>query len=77
MLLAGPYYIEAAKNCRFVGRYAAMFIDFLVKKGLQLQSLHVIGFSLGGHISGFVGQYVTSGRLPRITGEKLFTILCY
>lgn len=67
-LLAGPYYIEAAKNCRFVGMFAASFIDYLVTRGLDLKTLHVIGFSLGGQISGFTGQFVKSGRLPRITG---------
>lgn len=69
VLLAGPYYVEAAKNCRFIGRFAAYFIDYLVSRGFDLATLHVIGFSLGGQISGFVGQYLTSGRLPRITGE--------
>lgn len=69
VLVAGPYYIEAAKNCRFIGRFAAAFIDFLVTRGFDLRTLHVVGFSLGGQISGFTGQYLRSGRLPRITGE--------
>ncbi|ENN73869.1 hypothetical protein YQE_09523, partial [Dendroctonus ponderosae] len=66
-LLAGPDYITAAKNCRPIGRYSAAFIDYLVTKGLKLENLHVIGLSLGGQIAGLTGQYVKSGKLPRIT----------
>lgn len=69
ILLAGPYYIEAAKNTRFIGQFAASFIDYLVTRGFNLGTLHVIGFSLGGQISGFTGQFLQSGRLPRITGK--------
>ncbi|XP_066150637.1 uncharacterized protein [Euwallacea fornicatus] len=66
-LIAGPDYFTAAKNCRPIGQYSANFIDFLVTKGLKLQNLHVIGLSLGGQIAGMTGQYVKSGKLPRIT----------
>ncbi|XP_018569787.1 lipase member H-like [Anoplophora glabripennis] len=66
-LLAGLYYLNAVTNCKHIGRYAAQFIDYLVTKGLDLKKLHVIGMSLGGQISGFVGQYIKSGRLSRIT----------
>lgn len=72
VLLAGPYYIEAVKNCRFIGRFSAYFIDYLVSKGFDLRLLHVIGFSLGAQISGFTGQYLKSGRLPRITGKMFW-----
>ncbi|KAJ8922074.1 hypothetical protein NQ315_008715 [Exocentrus adspersus] len=66
-LLAGVYYLNAVINCKHIGKYAAQFIDYLVTRGLDLKKLHVIGMSLGGQISGFVGQYVTAGRLSRIT----------
>ncbi|KAJ8961730.1 hypothetical protein NQ318_021330 [Aromia moschata] len=67
-LLAGLYYLESVKNCRYIGQYGAQLVDYLVTRGLRLATLHVIGMSLGAQIAGFVGQYVTSGRLPRITG---------
>ncbi|CAH1975500.1 unnamed protein product [Acanthoscelides obtectus] len=67
-LLAGLYYPDAVVNCKFIGKYGALFVDYLVHRGLNLADLHVIGFSLGAQIAGFVGQYLTTGKLPRITG---------
>nr|CAH7760806.1 unnamed protein product [Callosobruchus chinensis] len=67
-LLAGLYYVDAVVNCKYIGKYAAAFVDYLVHRGLNLPDLHVIGFSLGAQIAGFVGQYITSGKLSRITG---------
>ncbi|XP_060524419.1 uncharacterized protein LOC132700864 [Cylas formicarius] len=66
-LLAGPDYITAAYNCQPIARYCGRFIDYLVSRGMWLSKLHVIGLSLGGQIAGMTGQYVKSGRLPRIT----------
>ncbi|XP_050298275.1 pancreatic lipase-related protein 2-like isoform X4 [Anthonomus grandis grandis] len=66
-ILAGLDYITAASNCKPIARYSAYFIDYLVSKGLHLNTLHVIGLSLGGQIAGMTGQFVRSGRLPRIT----------
>lgn len=41
---------------------------FLQIDGASLDSLHMIGVSLGAHISGFVGQ-MFDGTLGRITGK--------
>lgn len=46
-------YVRARRRVQGVGRYVAQFIDFLVRRGgMQLKDLTVIGFSLGGHVSG-------------------------
>ena len=55
-------------NTRVVGAILAKLVLTLVDKaGLKLRDLHVIGHSLGAHVSGYVGR-----RLPgiaRITGK--------
>nr|UPN66604.1 pancreatic triacylglycerol lipase 2 [Colaphellus bowringi] len=67
-LLAGPFYLIAAKNCLPIGKYVARFIDFLVSLGLQLDNLQIVGMSLGGQIAGLTGKHITSGKVARITG---------
>ncbi|KAK9506847.1 hypothetical protein O3M35_008709 [Rhynocoris fuscipes] len=68
-LAAAPWYDHAVTNTHNVAVYVANFIDNLViKGGVQLQRIHVIGFSLGAEIAGLVGKLVRSGKLTRITG---------
>lgn len=75
-LLAGPFYVTSGLNVEPIGNYIARFIDYLVKNGLNLADLYVIGMSLGAHIAGYVGKNVKSGKLPRITGNNNKTVLC-
>ncbi|XP_071118627.1 inactive pancreatic lipase-related protein 1-like [Haliotis cracherodii] len=64
---AGFPYIQAAANTRLVGAEVANLILFLNHEtGSQSSQYHLIGHSLGAHISGYAGH-----RLPgtgRITG---------
>lgn len=70
-----PCYIEAARNTELVGKCTAHLIDQLVQKhGFNLTQFHVIGFSLGGQAAGFVGNYLTSGMLDRITGKNYISL---
>ncbi|KAL0880902.1 hypothetical protein ABMA27_002074 [Loxostege sticticalis] len=63
-----PCYMSAAHNTELVGMCTAQLIDELVSNyGFQLPRFHIIGFSLGGQIAGFIANYLTSGRLHRIT----------
>jgi len=62
------YPLIAAQNVPLAGDRVALFLDFLIGQGVPLASLHVIGHSLGAHVSGNVGENLRSGRLPRITG---------
>ncbi|XP_063823018.1 pancreatic triacylglycerol lipase-like [Ostrinia nubilalis] len=63
-----PCYMSAAHNTELVGKCTAQLIDELVSAyDFELSKFHVIGFSLGGQVAGFVGNYLTVGRLHRIT----------
>lgn len=53
---------------RLIGKQLAILIQNLQKyKGLDLSRVHIIGFSLGAHVSGFAGAELPG--LSRITGK--------
>ncbi|XP_017470528.1 PREDICTED: phospholipase A1-like [Rhagoletis zephyria] len=62
-------YASSKSHVPEVGKQVAAMIDFLYKEGgLSFDTLHVIGHSLGAHISGFAGKNVQNGRIQQITG---------
>ncbi|XP_054742093.1 pancreatic lipase-related protein 2-like isoform X2 [Anastrepha obliqua] len=62
-------YSIAVSHVAEVGAQVAGFIDFLYQKGgLSFETSHVIGHSLGAHISGYAGKNVKYGTIERITG---------
>lgn len=66
-----PNYVRAAANTRLVGKQLALFVKGLQEyKGLDLERAHIIGFSLGAHVSGFAGSDLPG--LRRITGLYFF-----
>lgn len=66
---SGPLtYFTAAMNTRPVGKAAYYLTEHLVRAlGSAHASFHVVGFSLGAHVGGFLGKY-WKGRLARVTG---------
>ncbi|NWI15944.1 LIPH Lipase, partial [Crypturellus soui] len=60
-------YSNASRNCRKVAEILKRLIDEMLIAGASLDSFHLLGVSLGAHISGFVGQ-LYEGKLGRITG---------
>ncbi|BFZ16540.1 hypothetical protein BsWGS_19579 [Bradybaena similaris] len=62
-----PPYGQASSNCRVVGAQIAAVINQLIKSTeASPSSFHVIGHSLGSHVSGYAGEKVPG--LGRITG---------
>lgn len=62
-------YTSAVKNVLKVGAFVGKFVDWLVEKGTPISAFHIIGHSLGAHISGVAGRSVTKGTVPYITGS--------
>ena len=55
-------------NTRVVGMQVKLLIDLMVKKGMELDRIHLIGHSLGAHVSGYAGRDL-GGKIGRISGE--------
>ncbi|XP_037825827.1 phospholipase A1 VesT1.02-like isoform X2 [Lucilia sericata] len=52
-----------------VGKKVANMIDYLVKNyGMSLDTLYVIGHSLGAHVAGYAGKNVKTGKIHTIVG---------
>ncbi|RWS02134.1 pancreatic triacylglycerol lipase-like protein, partial [Dinothrombium tinctorium] len=53
---SSPYYVPAAANVNIVASVIASFLKLLViVRNANTSRFHIIGFSLGAHIAGFVG----------------------
>ena len=63
-----PFYTTAVANTRLVGRQLRLLLQRLMQEaGLRLDRVHLIGHSLGAHVSGYTGRDL-KGQLYRITG---------
>lgn len=65
-----PCYPQSVQNLPTVANCTAQLLDFLIDwKIFSLESIHVIGFSLGAQTSGMIANFLKYGRkLKRITG---------
>ncbi|KAG8228720.1 hypothetical protein J437_LFUL009402 [Ladona fulva] len=69
---SGPTYTQAVSNIRLVGVMTAHLIKMLMEEGgVNPEKIHLIGHSLGSHLSGYVGHKMKEfgARIGRITGE--------
>ncbi|KAF6210752.1 hypothetical protein GE061_013862 [Apolygus lucorum] len=53
-----------------VGNYVGRFVTFLIEQGLSTENVHLIGHSLGAHVSGFAGKTLKANgyTAARVTG---------
>ncbi|XP_015793291.2 inactive pancreatic lipase-related protein 1 [Tetranychus urticae] len=62
-------YFQAVANTRVVGAALAHFIKKLNQiSGLKFSNVHLIGHSLGAHVSGYAGERIQNPKIGRITG---------
>ncbi|KAJ8964328.1 hypothetical protein NQ314_004998 [Rhamnusium bicolor] len=64
-------YLSAMRGVRTAGHYLAEFVNWLEQMGVPLNSIHIIGHSMGAHVAGIGGGNVKRGKVARITGKKL------
>nr|CAD7586062.1 unnamed protein product [Timema genevievae] len=63
---ANQGYAQSMTNTRAVGVFVANHINWLVSRGLSLNNINIVGFSLGAHVAGIAGHNV-HGTVGRIT----------
>ncbi|RZF45335.1 hypothetical protein LSTR_LSTR010422 [Laodelphax striatellus] len=63
-------YVEATRNVKPVGQCVARMLEKIVyvRREMKPEDVHVIGFSLGAHVAGFVGKSLVQFKAKRITG---------
>ncbi|KAF5296940.1 hypothetical protein FQR65_LT10091 [Abscondita terminalis] len=70
--VAWDLYTRAVCKLPKVAKIVAKFIDITSKQsGIDLQNVHLVGHSLGGQMSGYIGQYIqmyTNQKIGKITG---------
>ena len=60
-------YSQATANTRLVAAKMSRLIKMMK---IHPQKVHIIGYSLGAHIAGYVGENLKD--IGRITGERIF-----
>lgn len=66
--MAGQKYPSVVSSAQGVGTVLAEAVNEMVDQGLPINSIHLVGHSMGAQVAGFLGRQ-TSFELRRITGE--------
>ena len=61
-------YHTAVANVHKVGAFTGKLVNWLVDQGSSVDRFHIVGHSLGSHITGIAGRSVTQGKVSYITG---------
>ncbi|CAH1408241.1 unnamed protein product [Nezara viridula] len=64
-LVPGGCYFTSVYNVQYAGRCLS---DLILSMDLPSSGLHVIGFSLGGHVPALAADFLAPYKIPRITG---------
>nr|QHB21609.1 venom lipase 1 [Platymeris rhadamanthus] len=66
---ARKFYPASRQAVPLIGKLLADFIDLLCKTyNIKPESLHLVGHSLGAHVSGVTGRFIKTGKIGRISG---------
>jgi len=70
-------YARAVSNAELVGRLVGKALLSMVTLGTKPSDVHVIGFSLGAQVAGFIGETLKSSglKLGRISGKYLAVLV--
>uniref|UniRef100_A0A2C9JEY5 Lipase domain-containing protein n=1 Tax=Biomphalaria glabrata TaxID=6526 RepID=A0A2C9JEY5_BIOGL len=63
-----PDFPQATANLRLVATEVKLILDMMRNMGLDMSKVHLIGHSLGAHLSGYVGQLMGPNVIGRISG---------
>lgn len=75
-LADGNYMLDAVVNAKQLGPVIAKVLIGLFDNGLDINTFHLIGHSLGGQVSGIIGReiYKRSGKTKKL---KRYVSFCY
>ncbi|KAH9492576.1 Pancreatic lipase- protein 2 [Bulinus truncatus] len=63
-----PDFAQATANIRVVAAQVKLMLQLMQSQGLHISKVHLIGHSLGAHLSGFVGHLFGPNTIGRISG---------
>lgn len=64
-----PFYPIPMMATPEVGKYYGKYLNYLIEKtGINPKDIHMVGHSLGAHVSGFAGREIKKGKIGRISG---------
>lgn len=64
-----PFYPISMMATPKVGKYYGTYLNYLIEKtGINPKDIHLVGHSLGAHVSGFAGREIKQGKIGRISG---------
>lgn len=64
-----PFYPMSMMATPKVGKYYGTYLNYLIEEiGINPKDIHLVGHSLGAHVSGFAGREVKKGKIGRISG---------